>query len=347
MSPNSAVRISNSHLTISIVCYLACLFFPGFYVGERFEPQLAFGLLLMGWLGPLGGHFSWFANPLLFLALLSANRPQRSAVLGLTGLAIALSFILHKRIMVSEAPTYSPIVAYGWGYGLWISSFAVLCVGQVLRSLGLASKRVTTASFATLGLFLAGYLMYYLLQENSPFAIQRERDREYETRCASAGERIFRKTNDAAGIFFDPDWEWNIESNSGKDAGFSYIRSAGVIGLGHLNSGNLRFYETRGGSDSGVYVKYVLGDSRGIPSEHLESEYAVITEYFDIPRRLNISGATVTIKDRRDSSVVATSTFLIDNERGRFCGNSRGTFSTSAFITEVLGLSRKYPSVFN
>jgi hypothetical protein len=340
------LRIDNPHIAISIACYLACLFFPGYYIGERFEPQLAYVLLLMGWLGPLDGHFAWFANPLFLFALLSANRPQRSSILGLIGLVLALSFVFYKKIVISEAPTYSPIVAYGWGYGLWITSLGVLAVGQAFRARSLDSKRIAIASFSTCGLFLTGYLTYYFLGDNSLFAIRSERDREFETRCASAGEHIFKKTNDVTGIFFDPDWQWNIGSKFRENPNFKYIGGVGVIGLGHLNSGHLLFYETRERSDSGSYVKYVLGDFRGTRSAHLESEYAVITDYLKIPQRLNISGATVTIKDRRDNSILATSTFVIENESGRFCGNSRGSFSTSAFMTEVLGLSKKYPSAF-
>jgi hypothetical protein len=339
------VKINNIHIPISLLCYLACLALPGYYIGERFEPQMAYAALMIGWLGPLDGHFSWYANPLFLLALLYANRPQRSSVLGFIALALAISFLFHKKIIVSEAPTYKTIMSYGWGYGLWVTSLAVFSIGQLLRALGAEGRQITIASFSSCSLLLAGYTTYYFAGDNSLFSIRTERNQEFQKRCASSGERIFKRTNDVRGIFFDPDWQWEIFFNRDKPS-FKYIGGAGVLGLGHLNSGHLLFYETRDRKDPSSYVKYVLGDHKGIPIDRLESEYAVITNHYEIPARLNISGATVTIKDLRDNSIVATSTFFVENESGKFCGNPRGHFSTSIFMTEVLNLTRKYPTAF-
>jgi len=341
----SPLKINNVHVPISILCYLACLALPGYYIGERFEPQMAYAALMIGWLGPLDGHFSWYANPLFLFALLSANRPQRSSILGFLAFALAISFLFHKKIIVSEAPTYKTIMSYGWGYGLWVTSLAVFSVGQLLRVLGAETRQIAIASFSSCSLLLAVYMTYYFVGTNSLFSIRSERDKEFQKRCASSGEQIFKRTNDARGIFFDPDWELRISSNRDKPS-FKYIGGAGVLGLGYLNSGYLLFYETRSRNDPDSYVKYVLGDHKGTPTDRLESEYAVITNYYEIPARLNITGATVTIKDLRDSSILATSTFFIENESGRFCGGTQGGFSTSAFMTEVLGLTRKYPTVF-
>lgn len=51
---------------------------------------------------------------------------------------IMLSFLFHKSIVISEAPTYSKIFGYGLGYWLWIaiagfSIIANLC--RVMRQL--------------------------------------------------------------------------------------------------------------------------------------------------------------------------------------------------------------------
>lgn len=306
---------------------------------------MAYAALMIGWLGPLDGNFSWYSNPAFLFALLSANRPQRSSVLGFIALALAITFLFHKNIIVSEAPTYKTIMSYGWGYGLWVTSFAVFSVGQLLRALGAEGRQTTMVSFSTCSLLLAGYMTYYFAGENSLSSIRTERDKEFERRCASSGQQIIKRTNDVRGIFFDPDWEWYISSNH-NNPNFKSIGGAGVLGLGHLNSGHLLFYETRDRNNPSSYVKYLLGDYKGTPTQQLESEYSVITNTYEIPARLNISGATVTIKDLRDNSIVATSTFFIENESGRFCGGSQEGFSTSAFMVEVLGLTRKYPTVF-
>lgn len=340
------LKINNPHIPISIGCFLLSLLFPGYYIGDRFEPQLAYGLLLSGWLGLIGGHFAWFANPLFLIALLTSGRPSRSGMLAFLGLVFALSFLLYEKIVINAVPSYSPIVAYGWGYGLWVTSLAVLTVGQLLQAHMPDERRTAIASISTCALFVAVYATYYVAGKNSLFSIHSQRIQEFESRCALAGEKINKRSNDVKGIFFDPDWEWSIGQKYDDKPDFKYISGVGVIGLGHLNSGHLLFYETKDEKKAGSYLKYVLGEYKGSKSDRLESEYAVTTVPADIPARLNIFGATVTITDRRDDSVMATATFFLENESGAFCGNPRGSFSTSQFITEVLGLSKKYPSVF-
>lgn len=304
---------------------------------------MAFNALMIGWLGPLDGHFSWYANPAFLLALVFVNRPLRSSFFGFIGLALAVSFIFHKKIAVSEAPTYATIVAYGWGYGLWVTSMASLAVGQLLRARGVEDSQISIASLVICCTVLVGYLTYYMIGDSSLFSIHREREREFESRCATAGEFFAKRTNDAKGIFFDPDWSADIGYDKNKPE-FKYITGGSVLGLGLVNSGYLLFYETRDAKTPNSYIKYVLRDWKGTKSDQLDSEYTVITKSYPIPPRLNIYGATVTIKDLRDDSLVATSTFFLERENGRFCGNSRGQFSARLFIPEALGLTRQYSS---
>ncbi len=338
-------KLEHPHLALSMACFAVCLALPAYYLGAALEPQLAAPLLLTGWLGPFDGHFSWYANPLYVLALISHRRERMSSVLALLALALAASFLLHNRIAVSEAPTYQNIVAYGWGYALWLIAMATLAAGQWLRARGAEGRRITTASLACGGVLLAGYLTYYTLGEHALFGASQERSRVFAQHCTTAGEQIYKKADDVKGIFFDPDWEQRVAARAHLNTGASYISGSGVIGLGHLNQGLLAFYETRDRQDRARYLQFKLGDFQGVRVERLESEYAVITDTPEIPARLNLMGGTVTIKDLRDSSVLATATFFLDKQSGQFCGNSRGAFSTSAFVTEVLGMKKKYPSV--
>lgn len=338
-------KIDHPHIALGLACFGLSLAIPAYYLGERFEPQWAGALLLTGWLGPFDGHFSWYANPLFLLALVFHRRPLLSSILGLAGFALAASFLLHNRIAVSEAPTYQSIAAYGWGYALWLTSFATLAIGQWFRSRGAEARQTNLASFSCAAVFLAGYLAYYALGENSLFGMSKERDRVFAQKCLTAGERVVRTTEDVKGIFFDPDWELRVSARSGPQAGTSYASGSGVMGLGHLNRGHLAFYETRDRNDRAKYMRFKLGDFRGAAVDRLESEYAVITDTHEMPPSLNIAGATVTVKDLRDSSVLASATFFFDKEGGRFCGNSRGAFSTADFITQVLGLKKKFASL--
>lgn len=335
-------KLNHPHIALSIACFGLCLVFPGYYLGDRFEPQVAGTLLLTGWLGPLDGHLSWYANPLFLLALVFHRRPLRSSILGLVALALAASFLLHGRIAVSEAPTYQSIVAYGWGYALWLTAFATLSLGQWLRARGTDARRTSIASFSCFGVCLAGFLAYYALGESSLSAISKERDLFFAQKCGSAGERISKKADGVKGIFFDPDWEVRVSAQSRSNPGASHASGSGVIGLGLLNRGHLAFYETRERNDPARYLKFEFGDFRGKQVKRLESEYAVITETPEIPPKLNIVGATVTIQDLRDASVLASATYFLDQRSGKFCGNSRGAFATSEFVTEVLGLKKMY-----
>ncbi len=339
------IRIDHPHLALSFLCFAVCLALPAYYLGDAFAPQGSASLLLTGWLGPFDGHFSWYANPLYVLALVFYRRPRASGTLALLALVLAASFLLHARIAVSEAPTYQSIVAYGWGYALWLTAMATLAVGQYLRARGTDSRRITMATLACGGVVLAAYLAYYTLGEHALFGTGQERNRVFAQYCAGAGERIYKKADDVKSIFFDPDWEQRVTARSHLNTESSYASGAGVIGLAHLNQGQLAFYETRDRHDPARYLRFKLGDFQGQTVDRLESEYAVVTDTPAIPPRLKLIGGTVTIKDLRDSSVLATATFFLDKETGQFCGNSRGAFSTSAFVTEVLGMKKKYPSI--
>ena len=61
-------KIKHKCLWFSLALYATGFAFPAYYIGNTHEPQNSSSLLLMGWLGPLDGHFSWFAN-LFFLSL--------------------------------------------------------------------------------------------------------------------------------------------------------------------------------------------------------------------------------------------------------------------------------------
>jgi hypothetical protein len=50
-----------------------------------------------------------------------------------------LSFLAHKSIVSSEAPTYSIITGYGLGYWLWLSSAAFSGLANSLALTGVSS----------------------------------------------------------------------------------------------------------------------------------------------------------------------------------------------------------------
>ncbi|WP_051304891.1 hypothetical protein [Chitinilyticum litopenaei] len=333
---------STLHIPLSILIFLSCLLLPAVYTSGDFDSVPALLYLISGWIGPFDGHFSWFANPLFLAALIYKNQIRKSCLLGLSALALALSFLLYKEM--ANGNSHSPITSYGWGYTLWVTSLAVFSAGQLLRILGSKDWLVIAASTSIGIALLTAYTGYYLTSENSIYIVNKERAKEFQRRCASSGEQIFKRTSDVSGIFYDPAWEREIIT---APKNFTHTNSVGTLGDGSINSGLLLFYETRDEENPGKYLKYTLENRRGIPTEKLESEYEVKTVFYNTSDRLSIYGATVTIKDLRDNSILATSTHFVENKNGKFCGNSRGGFSTSRFIDEVLNLKRQYPSTYH
>lgn len=344
----STINKKYIHIWISLILFMVCLALPGFYIREAHEPQLSFYLLIMGWLGPLDGHFSWFANIYFLIALLKYKKPKTSSSLGFIALALALSFLGYEKIIVSEAPTYARITAYGFGYMLWFLSIGILSIGQF--SLATNKSKKVTASLLSgwVILVLSLFSFHYFVGDNSQYSIEVGRDSVFEEKCRISGQTIYEKSNDAKGIFFDRDWG----DRFAKLAGYWWHNGGEVLGHGKVNEGLLLFYEKKNvqGRNSNLdnslkYRRYELGDHKGIEVNHLSSEYAVITQPFDIPKKYGIDGAEIIIKDLRNEKILATTSYVFDPIDRRFCGHApNGRFFISDFVIDVLNLTKKYPS---
>ena len=117
---------------LSLICYIACLCLPTYSLDRvGHESPLGGELLLIGGLGLFVGYFSWLANPAYLLALVLGfvKHPRIAALVSVIGLALALSFLLQKKILINEAGHEALIVGYGWGYWLWLAALAVLTIG--------------------------------------------------------------------------------------------------------------------------------------------------------------------------------------------------------------------------
>lgn len=345
------------HIWVSLALFVACLAFPGYYIRESHEPQSAYALLLMGWLGPLDGHFSWYANLFYLIAIIKYKKQKASYVLGFIALLLALSFLGYSKIIVSEAPTYARITGYGWGYYLWITSLGIYSIGQFLLSYSeseniISNKKILAIQSGWISIVFIIFSGHYFIGKDSQYSIQNRRNVVFDEKCRIAEEHIYKKTNDTKGIFFDPDWGARFKE---VKPGVWYNNGVGVLGLGKLNSGLIQFYEkknTRPSNpeliDSLPFIKYMPRDHKGFETGELESEYAVITKSFDIPKALNIYGAEVLIKDLRDNTILAKSTYVFDRIGRKFCGHApNGHFSVSKFIIDTLNLSRKYSSNYD
>ena len=123
-------------LKASLGLYVVSLFLDGFYISgpnpEAWAP--GFALLLVGWLALFDGVVAWLANPVLFASWLLFQQGKHTAALvsAMASLLLAVSFLAHKEIMVSEAPTYETVIGYGLGYGMWLAASAASIAASAL-----------------------------------------------------------------------------------------------------------------------------------------------------------------------------------------------------------------------
>ena len=122
----------NKRITIIVfLCLLTLsLFFTAFTIEESNNSGLreitSIEALLSGWLGALTldfASFSWFANPLIVLAIIFFDeQPRMALLLSIIAVFTALSFLLANEIVANEGGGTRTILTVDTGYYLWLSS---------------------------------------------------------------------------------------------------------------------------------------------------------------------------------------------------------------------------------
>jgi len=336
----------------SIALFAACLAFPAYYIGDAHKPQYSFFALLMGWLGPIQGHFSWFANLFYLLGLIKYKKPNVSAGFGFLALILALSFLTDERIIVNEAPTYKLIVGYGYGYFLWVAAIGQLAIAQLLnmffkdsfpRSLALKS----IFYLVWMGVCTSTFIFHYYLKEGSQNAFDQGRNRIFSESCKSAKYAVLVESEKTSSIFFDPDWGVEIRKNFGK----WHMTRGAVLGPVKLKKGMLKFYEVadRDFTETGKYRRFYQKDRKGLEADSIESRHSVITERRELAKNSIIYESHTIIKNLKSNQVVAEVKYVFDRTNGRFCDGREDSdyFSTSEFVIDALNLEREYPSGYD
>jgi hypothetical protein len=345
---------TNNHIWVSLILFGTSLILPAYYIKETHEPTLSMAHLLLGWLGLLAGYYAWLANPIFLIAVIKFQKPRTSYTLGVVALCLALSFLLHDKIITSEAPTYATITAYGWGYFLWVLSMIVFTAGQY----SLTKNRNSKSKLASISVWsisaISVFCLHYFIGENSQFEIEVNRDRIFKEKCLVSGEKVLRKVNDVKGIYFNSYGGGNYEM---FEDGSWHHTGGGISGMQILSNGSILFYETKNHHTNETYKgynkafrKYVLNDHLGVATDHLESNYAVLISKFDIPKSLNIVAEKITVTDLTNNSVLAEAVYTYDPIDKRFCGNAKkrngisykSVMNYSAFnmVYDVLGLAK-------
>lgn len=301
-------------------------------------------ILGMGWLGLIDLHFSWYANAFLLLSYLNADKTRISAAFGLAAFLLALSFLGYEKIIVSELPSYAEITAYGWGYFLWIMSIGIFAIAQLFLAFSQDSESVNVSRLVLIqSVWISvafGFFSYhYFFKEDSQYSIEAQRKVAFEEICKLSGEHVYRKVQKPKGVFFDPNGGLAIIKDK---SGIAHVAGASLLSLSYGKNGRPDFYEVRNNSsalDSASatpYKRFVGDDWRGVETATLESEYSVITKPFDIPRKLGILAATISIVDLKHNETIADSTYALSRIDGKSCGGSSGSFNSHMFVSKVL-----------
>jgi hypothetical protein len=120
---------------LSATIYASCLPFDAYRTAWSDDSAMnGFGLLLIGWLGVLGGYFEWLANPLLLATWVSLwiRKPQHAIFFGVLASFVAIAFIFRDKMLVNEAGHTARITFLGVGYWLWVVSILTAFVCSIV-----------------------------------------------------------------------------------------------------------------------------------------------------------------------------------------------------------------------
>jgi len=111
----------------AIGCFVASLPLPCLWLEGDRSAMVGWVLLLWGPFGVLNGVIAWYANLLLpVMLVLLLRRKYRLVVLcGVPCLALALSTLAMRQMVVTERPDYATVIGYGPGFYLWLASLAI------------------------------------------------------------------------------------------------------------------------------------------------------------------------------------------------------------------------------
>lgn len=94
------------------------------------------GLLLIGWLGALGGGIAltWWANPFYIVAISTTKKaPMVSAIFASIGIAIACCFLNGGELLLNEGGQKVYITKIQIGYWFWVGSMVVILFASIFE----------------------------------------------------------------------------------------------------------------------------------------------------------------------------------------------------------------------
>ena len=127
-------------LAVSLVLFgLACASPTLIFLrnGTTDEPWAGYMVLFLGWLGPFIGQFAWYANPVLFVSMITFLVRQWMATLvliALTLLMAANTFLLFFQEVPADEAGVNMLTLQNLhiGFYLWIASILTIGIGAIV-----------------------------------------------------------------------------------------------------------------------------------------------------------------------------------------------------------------------
>jgi len=117
-----------TYICLSLAVFICCFFYPAFNPSSS-RPTDPVALISIGWLGPMDGHFSWYANLLYLISILKSGKNRTAMKFSLGALILALTFLTKNSMFNGSGVT--KIDEYGIGYFLWVFAILILFIGQL------------------------------------------------------------------------------------------------------------------------------------------------------------------------------------------------------------------------
>lgn len=346
-----ALRIEKYLPAISLSLFVTSLTQPAFYMGEVQTGHIttfsAYKVLALGWLGPLSGHFAWFANPayLIAFAIIKA-RPAYSRLLAYAAFVLCLSFLLYPRLLVNEGGTTAPIVEYGMGFYLWALAIAVFAYSQArkhrLQTVEHSSSPRWNYYLNYVPLFVIGIIPIFILKivivKNSQFSLERERSKLLAELCPTAKADYLEVPRSMKGVFVDPDWGMGV----GTDG---IVRGAKGLGISLVHHGKLEFYEAKSDMKNDKpfkrYYRNRFSEKEAELTATMASEYSVITKSLTegLRKELGIYGYQILVTDNEANKTVAEARFFGSYADDKKCipNPQKNRFEIDDFASRALG----------
>lgn len=330
--------------SLSGLIFLLCFVFHAFYTSDTYKAHRMIDLLLFGWLGILLGYLSWLANPFYIFALFSQNR-KITLVLFLIALLFALSFLRKKELLVSEAPSYEPIVAYGPGYFLWILSMGILLIGESLQGIEIqyGSKVLTILLFTILCSIC--YSAYYFLGDKSIYRLFAQRSYHFNRLCDAVKEEIYQSVQNIKGIYIDDiSGNYSFDKISGNTYGSYRVNFLTTF----TGRGDDHFEERNRSKRDETELPYVRinPDKRGerIPIDKLETNLEVRSENLaeDLPKSLGITSHRIYVRSLETNEIIAETSFVSILDESKLCApTNTDSYSVNDFVLRALNLGKE------